>query len=614
MIRRTIGSILGAVLVFGLAAGGCGGDDASSNNTAGNAGSGGYAPNTPASPTLELLVAKSQTLEFEQVTDIAVRYYDADTGEGISDAPITYAIVGDGVGSKLGALQATTNQGGEARVSLTAGNTNGSFTVEVTPPKGASVSVQIVISDQPLGSLDVTMTYLGVLPLENLTPQVHKGVACSGLDPNALPSPFKTADPLPDSIDDTVSWSGIDVAPDYAVTVTGQVGPSIRAFGCVDNVEVRQSQTTQVKVALADLDFPGPVLGTYELVNQLDFGDTLPGSVGNAIDLLDELTDDQDINCNLTTQDYGQDPGAFLTDFVMRQTCSWECLPGEDFDTCSQINHGLGDIGALCRENMMFWDGGQPAFFGGCGAWEGGAPWLQKQINAYIEANVPNGILAFSKMAGDLARAINKAKIYSELDVKAGSDTSQPMTHRLLQMEVLLHDKNGVQNVYLFDLDDVGLKSLQANATVTVDGTVVTIPKHEFELSYGKLVQYIYQKGLLPLFGYTSTTDMFSSWVDCMELAQWLVVNAAWVPMSVSGWNSFCEAGIQLAVTTFDSQLAGAIKNDGTLELEGTCTAKDINIVTNIASILDDGIWAGTWGEKSGGSGNVTGTFSGTLK
>lgn len=614
MIRRTIGSILGAVLVFGLAAGGCGGDEGGSNNTAGSAGSGGYAPNTPASPTLELLVAANQTLEFEQVTDIAVRYYDADTGEGIADAPISYAIVGDGVGSKLGALQATTNQAGEARVSLTAGSNNGSFTVEVTPPKGISVSVQIVISDQPIGSLEVTMTYLGVLPLENLSPQIHQGVACSGLDPNALPPPWKTADPLPDSIDDTVSWSGIDVASDYAVTVTGQVGPSIRAFGCVDNIDVQQSQTTQVKVALADLDFPGPVLGTYELVNQLDFGDTLPGSVGKAIDLLDELTDDQNIDCDLKTQDYGQDPGAFLTDFVMRQTCHWECLPGEDFDTCSEINHGLGDIGALCRENMMFWKGGQPAFFGGCGAWEVGAPWLQEQINSYIEANVPNGILAFSMMGGDLARAINKAKIYSELDVQQGSDTSQPMTHRLRQMEVLLHDMSGVEHVYLFDLDNVGLKSLQANATVTVDGTVVTIPKHEFALSYGKLVQYIYQNGLLPLFGFTSTTDMFSSWVDCMELAQWLVVNAAWVPMSVSGWNGFCEAGIQLAGTTFDSQLAGAIKDEGTLELEGTCSAEDINIVTNIASTLADGIWAGNWGESSGGSGNVTGTFSGTLK
>jgi hypothetical protein len=615
MIRRTVGSIIGSVLVFGFALGGCGGDNPADSDHGNASGTGGGSSNPEVTaPMLAFVTSEGQTLQFGQTVDLTVRYYDGDTGKGIADAPISYTLVGDSAGSKLAALKTMTDAAGEARMALTAGQQNGSFSVEVAPPSGGGspISFQIVVSDQPVGSLSIGMTYLGALPLANLQPQLHKGIFCDGLDPNSLPAPFKTTGAL-GSIEDTTGWDTLAVGTDYAVTVTGQVGPNIRAYGCVDGVSVAQSETTKLQVPLADLYFPGPVLGTYDLVNQLDFGGQLPGSVQGSVDLLDELTDDQDIDCNLSTQDYGQDPGAFLTDFVMRQTCHWECLPGEDYDTCSEVNHSLGDIGALCQNNMMVWEGGQPSFFGGCGAWEIGAPWLQEQINSYVAQNLPGGALALTQMAGDLARAINKAKIHSVLTVQEGSDTNQPMTHKLVEMEVLLHDMQGNEHTYRFDLADAGLTSLQTNAALSVTGDQVTIPLHQFELSYGKLVQHVYLYGLLPLFGYQSTGEMFASWVDCTAVGQWLSANLMWVPVSAQGWKNFCQAGIQLAGDTFDTKLAGAIEADGVLELEGTCTASDIDPVTNIAKNLTQGNWVGAWGEGAE-SGSVTGTFVGSLR
>lgn len=608
---RTLGSIVGASLIVGLALGGCGSDDgggSEQNNPPS------YVPDPNADPKLEFVASQTQTLQFGQAVDLTVRYIDQKTGNGIANAPITYALEGDDGGSKLGALKTTTDASGNAGVSLTSGQQNAEFTVKVSPPAngGEPISFQVAVSDQPIGAIAVSMSYLGELTLENLLPQLHRGISCEGLDPNDLPTPLMTTDPPLASVDDTAGWVALDVATDYAVTVTGNVGPNVRAFGCVDGVAVAQSETTDVKVALADLDWPGPVLGTYDLVNQLDFGGTLPDSVQFAVTILDELTDDQDINCNLATEDYGQDPGAFLTDFVMRQTCHWECQTGEDFNTCSQLDHGWGDIGALCRENMTSWDGGQSRFFGGCGAWETAAPWIQDQINSYITQYVPGGILAFAEMAGDLARAINEAKIHSELNVQEGSDTSQPMTHRLVTMEVLLHDLSGNPNTYTFNLADVGLTSLQTNASLSVDVDYVTIPEHEFKLSYGKLIQYIYLNGLLPLFGYSSSADMFADWIDCAAVGVWLEDNVGF--LSALDWQGYCDDGIVLAGDTFDSQISGFIEEEGTLKLQGTCTATDIDPITNIAETLSNGNWVGQWGEDAGGAGNVSGTFVGTLR
>ncbi len=616
MWRGTSKKIFSAVLVIGFVVGGCSDDNDAAEYQYGPGESGGtYTPPAGASPVLELVAGQQQTLQFGQEVDLAVRYVDDNTQNGIAGAPIDYAIVGESGGATLAALRTHTDASGFAQVSLTAGQQNASVTVEVSPPAGGGepISFQVVVDDQPIGSVSASATYLGELPLENLMPALHRGVSCADLDPEALPAPWMPADAPLASLEDTAAWAGVEVGTDYAVTVTGQVGPNIRAFGCVDAVGVVQSETSDVRVALADVDWPGPVLGTYDLVNQLDFGGKLPGSARSVVDLLDELTDDQDIDCNTATEDYGQDPGAFLTDFVMRQTCHWECLPGEDYDSCSEIDHGMGDIGALCEHNMMVWEGGQSSIFGGCGAWEVGAPWVQDQINGYVAQHFPSGVLAFAEMAGDLSRAINKAKIYSELNVQEGSDTSQPLMHRLVDMEVLLHDAQGQEHVYRFAMAEAGVTSLQSYGALTVDGNEVTIPDHEFNLSYGKLVHYVYVHGLLPLFGYESTAQMFETWVDCAAVGQGLHAQLPYVPLTAQGWQSVCEMGVQLAADTFESELTEAISAEGTLRLGGTCTASDIDPVSNTAAALSDGIWSGTWGEDSQ-TGNVSGTFVGSAR
>ncbi|MFW5741342.1 MAG: hypothetical protein ACOC1F_13360, partial [Myxococcota bacterium] len=610
---RTFASAVVASLIVGFAAGGCGSDDGNAGETSNTPE---YKPDPNADPKLEFVANQSQTLKFGDAVDLAVRYVDQNSSNGIANAPIDYAIVDDPGGSQLGAIRATTDANGNAGVSLTAGQQNATFQVEVAPPSGGGepIAFQIVVSDQPVGSIAVSMSYLGDLTLEHLVPSLHQGVTCDTLDYENLPTPLMTTNPALDDIDDTTSFVALSVANDYAVTVTGNVGPNVRAFGCVDGVEVLQSQQTDVKVALADVEWPGPVLGTYDLVNQLDFGGTLPDSVQTAVDILDEFSDDQDINGNPATEDWGQDPGAFLTDLVMRQTCAWECDPTETYDTCSVLNHPYGDISAIYQQNFPDWDYCKPRTAGACGAWDmfDGHIKLQELLNGYIEQYVPAGVLAFTEMAGDIARAINKAKIYSELNVQEGSDTAQPMTHRLVEMEVLLHDLDGNEHVKKFDLADAGLTSLQTNASLSVDVDYVTIPEHEFALHYGKLVQYIYLHELLPVIGYSSTADMLGTWIECAAVGQFLADNIGY--FDPIDYENYCNTAIDLAGEAFDSSIAGFIDSEGTLKLQGTCTATDIDPITNIAATLSDGKWIGQWGEDAGGAGNVSGTFTGTLR
>lgn len=630
MKRYLCSTILSATLVTALAALGCGSDDESSATpgtpiiTEEDAGADAqmtedaYTPDPEAQPALEFVSSQSQTLLFEKSVDLTVRYVDKRDGSAISSAPLDFAIEGSAEGSTLSAQRASTDASGKATVKLTSGSTNTSFKVKVVPPAngGDPISFNVVVSDTPLGSMKVEMGYLGeVTDLKVFIPRLYKGVKCDDLqkNPDAMPTPLMTTDPALDSVDDTTTFTALDLGTDYVVAVTAaKVGTKVRAFGCEENIEVKQNQETLVSVGLIDLDWPGPVLGTYKLDNRLDFGGTLPSSVDLAVNILDELTDDDDINGNAITEDWGQDPGAFITDFVMRQTCAWECNPTDTYDTCTPINHEYGDISMLYLQDFTSWNHGRPRFTGGCGIWEFAHTFVQDQINTQLQNLLPEAVFAFAEIGGDIARAINKAHIYSELVVQEGSDITVPTKHKLVEMEVLLHDLQGNEKIYKFNLADAGMTSIETNADLIVNDMDVEIPEHEFKLSYGKLVQYIYLHGVLPMFGYASSAELFASFVNCQTMGQWLADNVGIMPADT--YEQYCDIGIQLAGDTFDEKLAGFIKAEGSMKLKGTCTAADLDI-NEIAHTLKNGVWMGKWGEEGDPIGGlITGSFTGTLQ
>jgi hypothetical protein len=227
----------------------------------------------------------------------------------------------------------------------------------------------------------------------------------------------------------------------------------------------------------------------------------------------------------------GQDPGAFIVDYIMRQTCHWECLPGEDdFDECSEVNHPIGDMCAIYENNFQSWDRAEQGLpsplFGGCGLWEYAAVPAQNLINDQIEAYVPSFVTNMLNIIGDLSRSINQAHIYSILVMEEEAELGAPFTHTLTEMHVRIRDLDGVYHDFPFDLADVGFTSLTGSETADLTGTTLTLPDHDFALHYGRLLQYIYLHGLLPIIGFDSTADMLAAWIDCGAVAtaidEWL--------------------------------------------------------------------------------------------
>lgn len=571
-----------------------------------------YRPGDPrlTDAVLEIVGPATFTLRYEENAPLQVRYFfDDGTREPIYGAPLQWEIVGTAGGATLPARTVDTNADGLAGLTLHAGVSNASFVVRVTPPAGNSVDFLVAVTDTESGSIVIDMTYGGRQTFDEFVPYLFRGQACMGLDPEMLPMAERIGAAVP-RLRDRPGFVGVPVGNDYTVAVVAKIAGLVAGFGCTVGVDVMRAKETVARVTILDHALGVRFEGVYDLGNNFDFSGALPESVATALHVLDELTDDQNIDGNAATMDWGQDPGAFVVDFAMRQTCHWECMSGQDYSSCSEINHELGDLRLLYTQNFTSWGGAQSRFFGGCGAWELAAKPAQILVNNQVGTYVPEIVLRFLDAAGDLSRAVTAARIRSVMTLGARRDGVIPMTHELLTMEVRLRDLGGAEHFFTFDLRDAGLSSLTAMAAASSSGETLVIPTHSFGLHFGRLVQYIYLRGLLPLFGYTSTADMLDDWIDCMSVATALYGVSDL--LTVAQYQSACEAGIRAAGSFVDTNIAGLIDSEALLTINGTARGTDVS-TTGIAQTLDMGVWMGSWDEAGVGD-TISGTFTGTRR
>lgn len=576
---------------------------------------------------LEIVGSSAVNLQWNDATELVVRYLDQDEAP-IEDAPIDWAIEGDDGGSRLSAFQSYTDLNGTARIGLTAGMTNTTFSVVVSPPAdGDPVRFDVAVSDTAIGSITVTMIYGGERELSSFEAQLFDGEACSGLDPTALPDSLRS---VPASmLSERPGFAGVDPGSMYTVAVLARNARNqLSAFGCTDLIVVAAGNDTEVDVTLNEQALPPDFVGVWDLDNEFDFGGALPPSVEDLVDVIGELADDDytdgsgdpdaetvsdgDLDGDGFTPEYGVDPGAFVTDIAMRQTCDWECVGSEDFGECS-VGHRFGDIGAIYEEVFNTWGGAQSRFFGGCAAWEVVKTPFQNQINA-------NAPVAFSsawlQLAADLSNAITNAQITSRLTISpsAGNEFEVPIEHELLEMRVPFRPLGGGSEVATFALVDAGFVSIPAEETSTVDGETLIIPDHSFDMNWGQLALYIYREVLLPgVFGVDSTGELIAGWVDCMQIAVWLrdeIERLFVFSPSVSDLRGYCMDGLNAIGTLLEDEIAARIDAPGTLTIGGTALGDDIDEATGRVDALVDGMWEGTFTEETMMR-ELTGTFTG---
>jgi len=444
---------------------GCGGGDL---------GGGNFDPEDPRLETalLEVVPPSTFNLGYEEEADLEV-FYHFDDGEPISGAPIEFQIEGPAADATLAGRVVDTGTDGHATMRLRAGLEDARFTVTATPPVGSPVMFLVAINDDNAGSIVVEMSYAGDQTFDEFTPYLFRGGDCASLDPEMLPMAERIGAPVGRLVD-RPGFAGVEVGTDWVVAVVASIAGDVAGFGCTVGVEVRRGEETPVPVTIIDVEQSLRFEGVYDLRNTFDFGAGLPESVDTALNILDELTDDQNIDGDATTMDWGQDPGAFVTDFIMRQTCHWECMAGENYDSCSEINHRLGDLRLLYTEDFTSWSGAQSRFFGGCGGWEVAALATQNFVNDQIGTYVPEIVLRFIDSAGDLARAVTMSQIQSVLTLEPEADSMIPMTHELVTMEVVLRDLGGSSHTVVVNLADAGVMSRTATSAAMSSGGSVS--------------------------------------------------------------------------------------------------------------------------------------------
>lgn len=597
--RTALGSLAVAFVLATATGAGCAADDAPPFN-----------PDDPRlmGARLEFVSMSAQSLRHNAGVDLTVRYV-LDDGTPIDGAPIDFAISGTAGGASLSARSADTSPDGEATVRLTAGASDATFGVSVTPPRGDAITFDIVVLEAASGGIVVRMSYVGMTAFDRFRPFLFRGLDCTALNAAMLPTADRAASPAT-RITEMPAFAGVTPAPNWTVAVVADYMGSPRAFGCADNIAVTAGMVATVAIALNDLTPPVQFVGVYDLDNYLDFAGVLPPSVESSLRILDELTDDDNIMGSAVTMDYGQDPGAFVLDFAMRETCHWQCGPGEDYGRCSETDHPTGDISALYKQDFTRWSGAQSAFFGGCGAWETAGVPAQNLINDQINMLVPGIILNIAEMVGDLARAIDHAHIHSVLTLSPAVGNMVPLDHRLDTMEIPIHNLAGVLTTYTVTLGDAGLRSLRATTMATVDGTTLLIPAHQFEIDFGALLRYVWLHGVLPLLGYTSTADMLRAWIDCTSVGASLASSVG--VLSADTYAGACRTGITAAGALIDTSIGGLVPTDGRLTLMGRATGTMIS-TERIAQRLDPGTWTGAWGEMTMEM-PITGTFTGVRR
>ncbi len=621
LIMRRLFRMASLVGIVAFLAAGCG-DDApggGNNNANSNANI-----NQDCLPQMSIQGANQIDLMINAEVDLTVLVQDCN-GDAIPGAVVSYDLGGNNGGAALSVMSSVTGSDGLASTTLTAGGSDADFTITASTPGASDVTWTVKVTTDPIGLIVVNMTYGGQKVFDKFESYLFQNHACGSLDPFNIQGAVMGAAPVT-TISAHPQFPGVPEGSNYSVAVVASFQGEVLSWGCVDALNVSPGQITDADVTIDDI--PVTFNGLYYLDNHFDMTNALPPSVSTILHIFDEMTDDHSLDGDSANNEYGLDPAAFLLDFIFRQFCKWECLPGENDTNCSEINHDSGDLEALYQHPFNTWSGAQPVFTGSCGILTTGIgsvgtppqahKWAQQEIQDLIDTWVPDLALNILQMVGDLSRVFTQMHIHSELTVDDIDISKQGnFLHELKTLEIELTDWNGTAHTYQIDLEQAGMSNVSYSGSTTASDITLTIPPHDFQLEFGKLLQYVYLNYMLPLLGYTSTADMLwhdssdpndTGLIDCGPVGQWLHDTIGF--FDASEYENYCGIGLTAAGDFIDNSMADWVDVTATLTLQGTADAGDLDD-QRVALTLVDGEWNGTMAEGTW-SAPFTGTFTGT--
>lgn len=448
---------------------------------------------------------------------------------------------------------------------------------------------------------------------DELTAYLYPNTPCGaavGLSPEAALATSATVQ----SSTALMTLSPVPMGAPHTVVVRAKGPPPDLATlsGCIAGVSV-DGQETPVTVSFA-VSGPTSFIGVWLLQSELDLSSGLPPAAASLVDSLDEMSDDDDLlNDDPDNGQYGQDPAAFMLDFVYRQFCCWEATgPEPSWDTCKDqdFQHKFGDLSAIYLNDFTEWQGAWPITTGACGALGAGVdPLLQSIVMTLLEEKAP-GVATFLKnLPKDLAEAIRHMKIDSRLTLSNAKVTSSAFQHELLTLRATLHDLDGGIHEAKVSLDGAGLTSIVTTGTATFEGPKLVIPAHTFQIETGKLLGQVYKKGVLPLLGFETTEAMLQSFIDCEKLGLKIADEISLFGLlDEKDYEKFCKKGLEEASEFIEDTVESVAESTTVITIDGSALAGSVD--NGSATTLIDGVWNGTWTE-AGSEGQFPGAFEG---
>jgi hypothetical protein len=186
-------------------------------------------------------------LGFGEQTEIHVLLRD-ERGDPAVDERVSFGLRGRSQDASLSALDAVTDDEGEARVTLTAGDMAATFDVRVSAAGALDRHIGVAVSDSGFGSLHVDAPYDGRRDARERVVVVQADTSCDDHERSARDPSFTL---LGDQ--ERAEFLALPAATRYAVAGLAQ-GPTgvPLAWACVDGVEIDADRTTVVELSWSD--------------------------------------------------------------------------------------------------------------------------------------------------------------------------------------------------------------------------------------------------------------------------------------------------------------------------------------------------------------------------
>ena len=421
---------------------------------------------------------------------VSVFLYDKETNDPVKDERISFKLAEDASDEVfISALNAVTQESGEASVDFKAGPTLETVTLVASHPSANDVEFTINVESLPTGSIRVKTVNAApsVIALNNIEVRLHDyadfscadfrplGTQADGIEIKTLPNEAQLA-----------LFEELAITKKYVVTARAR-GPrnQIAAGGCSDDLRVEDNGTTNVELALSLI--PINPAGRYNVTSNWDFSEALAdsGAVGATI---------------VRILNVFQNPGQGIYDEII-----------------NLVRNAVGGIIAGTLSTFLNLTGLDDTF--------------EDLIN---DAVANNSVLSNLQSAGlDLRAVVTNLEVLSVLAIgKSTSDYEFRGTDNWLGIN--LYWRQGCDQVADPICGQIPIRAtdgstfadlgvLSSNWTGRVVGyDQLQIDEHPITLRYGRLLIYVLNEIILPSItngNANSLTEAFSYWINCRGLA-----------------------------------------------------------------------------------------------